>query len=160
MLPPGLCNGKLWTWREQTAIVYPISHLSEGKNSTSVFLCICCFSSPQVQENLHINKFRSPCSSLWFNSFICRGWCSSVHVFVSEFMALGEYAHVVYTQLKQTVLFRVFFSPSPLSVSLHPNAIPETHSITKGFLPFRSNRVPFRCWNYISEVVRVYHKFT
>lgn len=42
--------------------------LSEGKNSASVFMYVLFFIT-QTQRNLHINKFRSPCSSLLFNSY-------------------------------------------------------------------------------------------
>lgn len=121
------------------------------------------FSITPTQGNLHINKFRSPFSSFWCNSY-AKGVC--VCVCMSEFMPFSEYAHVVYCcsnsqqhlscwlcTIKADCIFfplRCFLtSPCCLwDVLYHCR-----------FHPFHSNHVPFRSWNYIRQVVRICHKF-
>lgn len=140
-LPANLFDGRPRMWREQltkgrigcqwqqTAFVHQASHFSQGKNSTTAFfppMYLLFFISP-TQGNLHINKFRSPCSSFSIQ-FICRGWSRSVYVFVYLNLCLysvsvplwftvaiiySRISHAGSSQLKQTVFLGVLSKMFP-----------------------------------------------
>lgn len=148
--------------RWEQAFVYPTSYLSEGKNSKCFSMSLLFFITP-MQGNLHINKFRSPISSFWFNSY-AKGVC--VCVSVSEFVPFCEHAHVVYCCSNSwrhlscwlcTIKGDCFFFP--LRCFLTSQCCLWDVQYHCRLHVIHSNHIPFRSWNYIPQVVRACHKF-